>query len=54
MKQLLIDTCETFIKALDILKSEEKISQEEYDQYVKLKLEFLNTYSSTIPFKSAL
>lgn len=45
MEQLLLDTCKIFIKALDILKNEGKITTEQYKQHVKLKLEYLEYHT---------
>jgi hypothetical protein len=42
MKAILIDSCIQMIKALNILLSDGKITQEEYDQHVKLKLAFID------------
>jgi len=52
MDKVIIETCKTCIKILDHLRAEGKITTKQYDQHVKLKLEFLEIHSKSSTYKT--
>lgn len=52
MEQVLFEACKIFTKALDVLKTEGKITPEQYEQHVKLKLEFLEIHSKSSTYQT--
>jgi len=47
MKKEIFDMCKILINVLEELKDEGKISAEQYEQHIKLKLDFLEIYSNS-------
>ena len=52
MEQFLIETCKIFIKTLEILKAEGKITSKQYKQHVKIKMEFLEIHSKSSTYNA--
>jgi hypothetical protein len=45
LEQVLVDCCSRFLEFIEDLKCTEKITQEEYDDMAKLKIEFLSSHA---------
>lgn len=45
MDHVLVDICKEFLELIETLKRTGKITQDEYDDMAKLKIEFLSRHS---------